>query len=479
MSLRKLFFISLIIFATLIISGVVFVFLICRFESWQRFTVGEIVSSIIKKTSNVSLTRDLLGFEKPQTYLILFLNNTEMRPGGGFIGAYAVITIKNAIPELIKIEGTEILDNNAPVDFVEPPEPIKKYLNVGRWYFRDSNWSPDFSVSAAKSLELYKRENGVMSDNVTAVLGFTPTAIENLLAITGPVVLDGESYNAKNFTEKLEYEVEYGFLQKGIEFDDRKNILKDLTKALSVGVIKNIFKHWPAYCALGDRMLKEKQMMFYAVDADLQKKLSSQNWTGEMNGNDVDYVFWADANMGSLKTDVAVDKELIYEFKPVEDGRYLAQATIKYVHRGEFNWRVSRYRDYVRFYAPLGSQLISVRGAMVKEKSLENGVVDSGTENGRQWFGAFISVEPGKTGELIFEYYLAPSVVELIKNNDYNLIAQKQLGSTDNKLILNLDFGKKLILTKPEEKSENQGDEKYNYATTLTADTGVEIITGL
>ncbi len=479
MTARKLFLTILLFITALIILGVVFIFLLFHFESWQKFTAGEIMDSIIKKTDNVSLTKGLLGFEKPQTYLVLFLNNTEMRPGGGFIGAYAVIKIKNAVPELVKIEGTEILDNNAPSDFVVPPEPIKKYLNVGRWYFRDSNWSPDFSISAAKSLELYKKENGVLSDQITAVIGFTPTAVENLLAITGPVVLDGQEYDATNFTEKLEYEVEYGFAQKGIQFDDRKNILKDLAKALSVGAVKNIFKHWPAYCALGKKMLEEKQIMFYSTDAVVQQKLSGQSWTGEMNDDSSDYILWADANMGSLKTDVAVDKELIYEFEPAADGRYLARATMKYVHHGEFDWRVSRYRDYARVYVPLGSQLAGSRGAMVKEKSSEVGLVDTGTENGRQWFGAFIAIEPGQTRELIFEYYLAPQIVELIKNNNYKLIVQKQLGSTDNKLTLGLNFDKKLTFAAPGEKPENQGDGRYNYTTVLTTDMGVEILTGL
>lgn len=478
MVLRKFIFIFLVITFGLLVVGAILVFLIFRFESVQKTAMSEAIKTIVGKSSDVDLTHNLLGFTKPQTYLLLFLNNTELRPGGGFIGAYAVIRIDKAVPELVKVEGTEILDNNAPTDFLSvPPPPIKKYLDVNRWYFRDSNWSPDFAVASAKSLDLYQKEKGVLAKEIDMVIGFTPTVVENFLAITGPVKLGGEEYNAQNFTEKLEYEVEYGFSQKGQSFDERKNILKDLTKAMSASAFKSIFKHWQAYRNLAAKMLAEKQIMFYAVSEDIQKVLSAKEWTGEMGGGNLDYLLWADANMGSLKTDVAIERELTYELEPVGDGRYLARARMKYTHKGSFDWRISRYRDYARVYVPVGSKLIAAHGAMMREKSLAPGTIDQGLENGRQWFGAFIAVEPGEIGELIFEYYVSPEVAKRIKNNSYKLIVQKQLGSTNAQLTLGLNFDKKLTFATPGEKPQKQGDSRYDYSAPLEINTEVEIRT--
>lgn len=478
--MRKIIFIFCLIFSALLIAVAALAFLFFRFEEVQKIAVSEAVDVITGKVLNVNLAREMLGFNKPQTYLVLFLNNTEIRPGGGFIGAYALVRVNKAIPELIKVEGTEILDNNAPLDFESvPPLPIKKYLNTDQWFFRDSNWSPDFALSAVKALNLYRREEGVLADQIDAVIGFTPTAIENFLAIAGPIIVDGEEYNAENFTEKLEYEVEYGFSQKGKNFDERKNILKDLTQAVSVSALKNIFKQWSSYYGLALKMLAEKQIMFYSSNAESQKVLSEQKWTGEMETANCDYLLWVDANMGALKTDVAIERELTYQFAPAENGNYLARVKMKYAHKGTFDWRISRYRDYARVYVPSGSVLVAFRGAMIKEKNSAPGPVDQGIENGRQWFGAFIAIEPGQTGELIFEYYIAPAVAARIKNNSYKLIVQKQLGSVNTRLTLDLDFGKKLTFSAPGENAEKQGDGRYNYSTVLKTDSEVEIRTEL
>ena len=43
----------------------------------------------------VNFTGDLVGREGKKTYLVLLQNNTELRPGGGFIGNYAVIEFEN------------------------------------------------------------------------------------------------------------------------------------------------------------------------------------------------------------------------------------------------------------------------------------------------------------------------------------------------------------------------------------------------
>ena len=107
---------------------------------------------------------------------------------------------------------------------------------------------------------------------------------------------------------------------------------------------------------------------------------------------------------------------------------------------------------------------------MDKEKSNVRPIIDQGKENGKQWFGAFISIEPGKTGELSFEFYLSSQIVNLIKENKYNLSVQKQIGTIDNKLTLNLDFGKKINKAEPSEEEKYFGDNNYNYSGDLRLD---------
>lgn len=441
----------------------------------QNFFIKGVSTHLGGNTNEINLIQDFLGLKAPKTYLVLFLNNTELRPGGGFIGSYAVVRITNGQPEVLKVEGTEILDGNAPKNFVsEPPAPLKDYLKVNRWNFRDSNWSPDFAVSCQKALELFKLENGTAADSINAVIGFTPTLVEYILAITGPLSAGGEEFNAKNFTEKLEYEVEYGYAQKGLSFDERKQLLQTLVHAFTAKLKTDLFLHWGAYWDMLKDALAQKQLVFYATDPAYEEALHLKNWSGEMRPVSGDYLLWADANLASLKTDLAIERELKYSIIPTTTG-FVGQVRMKYVHRGAFDWRTTRYRTYARVFLPAGSRLVRVSGALKNDRTTEKGRVDAGVENGRQWLGAFIAVEPGKTGELMFEFTLAPQIVDQIKKGEYTLLAQKQIGTIANRLVLDLDFGKAVAAAVPPEAVQNFGDKRYGIITDLKVDREFEI----
>lgn len=462
---------------------------------WRWYRAGGLQTAVVQQVSRritssaneSGLIQQVLGFAKPQTYLVLFLNNTEMRPGGGFIGAYGVVKVDKGAPEILKVEGTELLDNLGPQDFPSvPPEPLQKYLPIKRWGFRDSNWSPDFASSSAKAIDLFKKEKGTAADDISAVIGITPTLLEEILKITGPVTVNGQEFNAENFTEKLEYEVEFGYADKGLDFNERKKVLADLTHALLARIRGDVFKHWPQYWALAQKMLAEKHILIYSENAEAEKVLLAKDWAGAMKQTGGDYLLWADANLASLKTDKVIDRELSYSFTPTSSGRFLGTVKMKYINKGSFTKFTTRYRTYARVFLPAGSKFISARGSLKNDsaspaggRTTEIGAVDQGMENGKQWFGAFTSIEPGKTGELVWQFYLAPAVVEQIKNNSYSLLAQKQAGTIANTLLLDLNFGKNLASATPSEAAPDLDNQSYNLKTDLRVDREVKIIFNL
>jgi hypothetical protein len=439
--------------------------------SLQSAVVEQVARNFIPDTAESSLVPKVLGFEQPQTYLVLFLNNTEIRPGGGFIGAYSVVRFTKGVPEILKVEGTEILDNNAPKDFVSvPPEPLQKFLKIDRLSFRDSNWSPDFASSSVAALDLFKKEKGISADEIDGVIGITPTFIEELIKITGPITVGSEQYTAENFTEKLEYEVEYGFVDQGLNFDERKKVLNDLSHALLARLRTNVFKNIPQYMQLVQRMFEERHVMAYAQDGDVQKVIEARGWSGEMKSatTSADYILWTDANMAALKTDKVMQRELSYSIAPSGTEQYVGTIAMKYINTGSFTKFTTRYRTYVRLFVPEGSQFISVTGSMKTDRSAEPGTVDTGVENGRRWFGTFISIEPGKTGVLKWKIYLSPRIGDMIRKNYYSLDVQKQLGTIRHALTLDLNFGKDITSAVPEKEIKNQ--KQYMAATDLSVD---------
>jgi len=217
-------------------------------------------------------------------------------------------------------------------------------------------------------------------------------------------------------------------------------------------------------------MLAEKQMVAYSTIPEEEAVIEAKQWSGTALKSDGDYLQWVDANLGALKTDAAIERQLSYVVTPTTGPNYEAAATMRYIHHGKFDWRTSRYRDYARVFVPLGSKLIRTTGAMETDRSTKPGVVDQGVENGQQWFGAFISVEPGRTGELSFHYELPSNIIEQIKENTYALLVQKQIGTIAPQLTLHLDFGKPVVAAQPGENADKRGDQAYDYTTDLRLD---------
>ena len=67
----------------------------------------------------------------------------ELRPGGGFLGQYAVASIKNGKILKFYFEDANLLDQRIKTK-ITPPYPFKRKLSLKKWKFRDSNFSPDF-----------------------------------------------------------------------------------------------------------------------------------------------------------------------------------------------------------------------------------------------------------------------------------------------------------------------------------------------
>lgn len=476
--MKKFSIVLLIIISLIILTGVGLV-LVMRSSGVREVIAQKTVATFMSTTSpaQTSLVHQVLGFGQPRTYLFLFLNNTELRPGGGFIGSYAVVRMQNGVPHLLKVEGTEILDHSVPQDlFGLPPLPIQKYLKVTKWQFRDSNWSPDFVLSTEKALQLYKVERGVEANNIDGVVAIDPTVISNILKISGPITVNGEEFTSDNFTQKLEYEVEYGYEDRGLNFKDRKQMLKDLAQVMIKKMATDVFLHWGDYTKLLPAMLEQKHVVLYSLHPEEQKLLVNENWAGRMSGDSGDYVLWADANLGSLKTDASLDRSLTYVIQPVGN-TYHATAMMHYVHKGTFDKFTSRYRDYARVYVPIGSKFVKASGLEGVENT-KPGEIDQGIENGRQWFGGYGSIEPKATRDFSFTYEVSKEVSDQIKAGHYTLVIQKQIGTLEPRLTLSLDFGVKVIGARPGEGSEKHGDTKYQYVTTLETDKNFQITLG-
>ncbi len=462
-----------VLFFLLLLAGLVLLFLwkagkIHVPEKVVQSTAEAVVKRLQERSpsSTIFAAEDvplLLGFREPKTYLLLLENNTELRPGGGFIGSYAVVTLDSGRLTVDTIEGSEHVDRATTPGSSVPPEPLKQYLGVPAWYFRDANWSPDFAEGVAEVLRAYRRAGGAKASEIDAVFAITPTVLEGLLRLTGPLTVEGSVFSAETVTQKLQYEVEYAYVDRGLTASERKNILSPFFTVLVRAVARDAFLRPTEYLDLGKRLVEEKQIMAVSSDHTIAEIIEREGAGGRVSTSTYgDYVLWVDANLGALKTDHAMRRRLTYEIIPEKNG-YKATVRMAYRHTGTFDWRTTRYQTYARVFVPKGAIFSGVEGVHRNGRLIARNDVAVGEELGKVWYGLFFSVEPGETKELSFSYVLPPQLVEDIKNGTYDLQVQKQLGVVPYSLTLALDFGTSILQASPPEDPKEWGNSVYTF----------------
>ena len=425
------------------------------------------------------------GIDGERTYLLLFLNNNELRPGGGFIGSYGVLrTLYGDIAHL-ETEEVYILDDAAEPELTElAPAPLQRYNATTKWFFRDSNWSPDFAVSSLDSIERFLEEVSVIPEEelediptttrVDGVIGMTPDYVSSLLEITGDLTVSGQTFTAEGIADELEYQVQRGYISEGLPAEQRKEILADLVNELKRELFTLPISSWGAVIEASETALENKQLVFYNSDQELEDLYTTVGWGGRVLPSTPDVQMVVDANLASLKTDPVVDRDITYELGRSQTGEWVGRTTVRYTHMNDFDWKTTRYRTYTRLYVPTGSELLRVQGSMlddaINNPSGAAGPVDVGEELGLTVFGAFISIEPLATGELVFEYLLSDEVVEAIQTDTYGLSFYKQIGAQSHTLTLELDFDKNVTHATPAEDDGEWGDDTYLLNTILDQD---------
>lgn len=445
-----------------------------------RLLIPDLLTSVDVLVPFAAIAPEYGGIGADKQFLVLFLNDTELRPGGGFIGVYGLMVIRDGQIENMVTGDSYHVDayvQGKEGYHVNPPPPIVSYLTQPLWYFRDAAWSPDFSQTARDAAQLMRQEiafGGQPVPEIHGVVGITPTFISRLLTFIGPVTVEGQTFTSENIADQLEYQVEQGFAEDGVPLEQRKEIVSTLTNEMVDRLLALPPSSWPSLFRILHEGFDEKEFALMSYDEKTQAALEDNGWAGVLNpaGSD-DILLTVDANMAALKTDPVVDRHVTYSVVKHGSG-YRATTSITYDHNGWFDWKTTRYRTYTRIYVPLGSTLVSSSGSLKDDRTRNPGMLPGEVtvvdEFGMTSFGAFIAIEPGQTGTLSFTYDLPVTVSNAINRGTYRLLALKQLGAGDNLLTLNLDFDTTLASAVPGEDPAHFGDDLYQVTTELNTD---------
>lgn len=387
------------------------------------------------------------GYPQPAHYLIMLQNNDELRPTGGFLGSYVRADIVN-FGEVQKLLADDIYHLDMPAigkTNYTAPAPITKYLKVENWYLRDANWSPDWPQSARQIQEMFKAEsaaNNQIEPELDGIIAITPDLIANLLRITGPITVRGETYAPENMQVLLQYNVEVAYKDDNISSWDRKDIINELIKELQNKLLNLPLSRYPELIQRLNDSLARGDLLLYFNDPGRQAIAKDLGGSGEIKDVEGDYLMVVDANLAAFKSDAVMKKNISYQLQ--NDTQNLkAKLRLNYHHGGGFDWRTTRYRSYTRILAPLGSELLAISGLDQKQAD-----ITSYDDNslGKHVFGFFWSIEPGQSASVVLDYKLPSKLAQqLYTNNVYSLYVQRQPGSRIENLSLALDMGREIV----------------------------------
>lgn len=350
-----------------------------------------------------------------KTYLVLFQNNMELRPGGGFIGSFGVIKVKDG--QIIDLQVHDVVNTDFRVAHDVPaPYPMETTLGVKTWSFRDSNFSPHFPENVENAIKFYKIFGGV--EEFDGVIGITTHVLESMLRVTGPVEVAGfpGTYDAENGVYNLERQVEIDFVNQGIERGQRKEMMRDLA-IIIVEKAKNLplSKKYELFNILLDD-LHSKDIQIQVNDEDLQKTIDVAGWSGKMDSTwEKDYLQVVDSNMNSFKSDHFINRSYLYEIDSTVSPAK-AKLTVTYEHTAkEKDWLVKDYQTYLRVYLPKGAFVTSVSDSVDEPRY--------GEYLGKKWVGSLHQIPLGTTKSVSIEYTLPDTLF-----TDYDLLVERQAG---------------------------------------------------
>ena len=296
----------------------------------------------------------VLGDPTRKTYLILFQNDKELRSTGGFLTAYALMTIEGG--KIIDVQSDDMYKLDGVIAEKVPPIPVlAQYLKVEEFFIRDSNLSPDFHENCQKFEWFLTKASGF--PRIDGIIGIDTYLVRDILEVLGPVKLAGyeEEFSSGNVVYQLEL---YANLL-GQYIVGRKDLLGVLMDAMMDKAFHAPRQQWKPLFEAGLKLAAEKHILLYLHDQRAQVLAEKYNYAGRLKEFEGDYLHVNDTNFAGAKANMYIQETVTQDYKVAKDGTVTKTVTIALnnpePHDG---WLNGTYYDWMRIYVPQGSKLL-------------------------------------------------------------------------------------------------------------------------
>jgi hypothetical protein len=315
----------------------------------------------------------LIGVNGPHRVLVFSQNPDEVRPTGGFLGTYGILTGDRghvALPSYGDIlqwvaghQDVGLPPSQSPnaFQFASPPE-AQGIANV--------NASPDWEHASNLAMQFWSDAGGRPVDGVVSL---EPQTLARVLAVLGPVQVPsyGVTVTAGNLVRKLDYYTHREAVrsQPGTV---RKQFIDDLSHVVVQKVLAAPSSRW---LDLGKAMaasFRSGEALIWSADPSVQRDITALGWSGAYPNQPGD--FYADAEFEyGAKNGHALQRTFTHTVRLKADGSGTAMTTMRLRNTAPY----ARYYNvdslsYITPYGPVGGTLTGADKPDSSEPSLWN-----------------------------------------------------------------------------------------------------------
>jgi hypothetical protein len=360
--------------------------------------------------------------DKKITLLVLLQNNLELRPTGGFISSVALMTFDRG--KLLNTETRNIYDLDSNLrGQVQPPTEITQYLGESSWYFRDSNWNPDFAQSATSANWFLEKEWGSRAD---LVIGLNPNSLKSLLASTGSLTLtSGVAVNADNLLVTLLNSQDSAASTAQPEmisqiFTALMSRLNQADPSTHIAVLKSLYDSFiDGEITL---MSTNPRTQLILDDQRLSGSVYAPLCTGRLPGSCYsDHFYLNEANVGINKANYYLARQINHQTSLLSNN-LLHTHTLEIQNQSPSDiWPAGKYKAYYRLFIPLDAFDITIT---INNQQLNPNQLSLSAHANLRLVGWYQEIPAQSRSSLIIAYKL-PLTSTL---NSYQFFLQKQPG---------------------------------------------------
>ncbi len=386
------------------------------------------------------------------TISILFQNDAELRPTGGFIGSFATLVASGGVIRQFHFgEDVYKLDhlyNGTDGPLITPPDQLRTM--VAYQSYRDANVGASFLPQSSGAIQTLLAK--ATSSPPEGIIYIDSTILEDLLTVTGPIDVPGfpTAITAENVSDQLTNAVEVTYFKDpaNVAAMEPKQVLNNL-----IPLLISHLQHTPgALDKIATNLRKEidrKSLQFWALDPSFENTLSNaQPLDSPTDGNWLKIV---NTNLGGMKSSRSVKESItVSQHEDVANHQLIQQVDVQRTHGGTSTWPDGTNKNYVELYIPSNATIIStpqnVGGDTDKSPSdlKALGIFDKvwtptilSTDTYKR-IGMWETVAPGKTLTYTVVYSLP-----LSSTNEYHFTFIKQAGAHNQMLTI---FDKQLAV---------------------------------